>query len=49
MEKVEVAVTTMWKMRPSEFIMVCITNRADTVNGPPNNNYVVDVKTGGIR
>ena len=39
----------MWKIRPSEFMLVCISNRTDTVDGPPNNNYVVDVKTGNIR
>ena len=49
MAKTEVAITTMWEMRPLEFLMVCISNRADTKDGPPNNNYVADVKTKTIR
>ena len=43
------AITTMWKIRPSEFLLVCITNRPDKDGKPANNNYVVDVATGDIR
>lgn len=49
MAKTEVAITTMWEMRPLEFLLVCISNRPDTKDGPANNNYVADVKTKTIR
>lgn len=49
MAKTEVAVTTMWEMRPLEFMLVCISNRPATEEGPANNNYIADVKTKTIR
>lgn len=45
MNKTELAITTMWEMRPKEFMMVCITNRAED----KNNNYVCDTNSGVIR
>ena len=38
----------MWEMRPDEFMLVCTSNRPDS-EGPPNNNYVLNVKTGEVR
>ena len=39
----------MWEMRPLEFLFVCISNRPNTKQGSPNNNYIVDVKKKSIR
>ena len=49
MPKVEIAVTTLWEARPYEILLVCISNRGETIHGPPNNNYIMNVKSGEIR
>lgn len=42
LNKCEVAITTMWEMRPNEFFLVCISNRTEPKDGVINNNYVWD-------
>ena len=39
----------MWEIRPYEFMLVCISNRPENEDDPPNNNYVLNVNTHEIR
>lgn len=49
LNKCEVAITTMWEMRPNEYLLVCISNRTEPKDGPINNNYVWDVSANTMR
>lgn len=49
MNKVQCALKTMWEIRPFEYLLVCDTDRSKPEEGPINNNYVVDVRTGNVR
>lgn len=44
--KAEVAITTMWEMTPSKFMLVCISSLSNNINDVEkvNNNFVYQAK-----
>lgn len=53
LNKVEMAITSLWETRRGQFLLVCVSNKTESqaINkeGVINNNFVMDVTTGTVR